>query len=445
MRSVTQPADLGVVDAVTLLRARQLSARELAEACLARIRERDGQHSHEGDPGSINAWVRVYEDDALAAADAADVQLARDEAPLLCGVPIGLKDLYAVAGKPLTASSSLLDETPERSCDVWSRLDAAGMVLLGHLHTHEFAAGGTTDQVGNPLALDRSAGGSSGGSAAALAARMTPAATGTDTAGSLRIPSAMCGTAAVKPTRGLVPIRGIVPLASTLDHAGPMARSVADCEPLLAAMAGVEPPRERRPLRRVAVSPRVAAVDLDPDVADGFEAALAALDVVSVPPPEVDFDLGLSFLDLVCAEMLGWHRRFDDRRDEYRPSIRGFLEYGENRKLTGEEYASLQERRIADAARWLDWFAEHELDALVEPTVPIVAHTRGTGYDEPFTDGAEISLTYYWNWTGFPVVALPSGVGARSGLPTSVSLVGGPGTDWDLLAAGAGLEAALGI
>jgi aspartyl-tRNA(Asn)/glutamyl-tRNA(Gln) amidotransferase subunit A len=360
-------------------------------------------------------------------------------------VPIGLKDLYAVAGKPLTASSSLLDETPERSCDVWSRLDAAGMVLLGHLHTHEFAAGGTTDQVGNPLALDRSAGGSSGGSAAALAARMTPAATGTDTAGSLRIPSAMCGTAAVKPTRGLVPIRGIVPLASTLDHAGPMARSVADCEPLLAAMAGVEPPRERRPLRRVAVSPRVAAVDLDPDVADGFEAALAALDVVSVPPPEVDFDLGLSFLDLVCAEMLGWHRRFDDRRDEYRPSIRGFLEYGENRKLTGEEYASLQERRIADAARWLDWFAEHELDALVEPTVPIVAHTRGTGYDEPFTDGAEISLTYYWNWTGFPVVALPSGVGARSGLPTSVSLVGGPGADWDLLAAGAGLEAALGI
>jgi aspartyl-tRNA(Asn)/glutamyl-tRNA(Gln) amidotransferase subunit A len=444
MRSVTQPADLGVVDAVTLLRARQLSARELAEACLARIRERDGQHSHEGDPGSINAWVRVYEDDALAAADAADVQLARDEAPLLCGVPIGLKDLYAVAGKPLTASSSLLDETPERSCDVWSRLDAAGMVLLGHLHTHEFAAGGTTDQVGNPLALDRSAGGSSGGSAAALAARMTPAATGTDTAGSLRIPSAMCGTAAVKPTRGLVPIRGIVPLASTLDHAGPMARSVADCEPLLAAMAGVEPPRERRPLRRVAVSPRVAAVDLDPDVADGFEAALAALDVVSVPPPEVDFDLGLSFLDLVCAEMLGWHRRFDDRRDEYRPSIRGFLEYGENRKLTGEEYASLQERRIADAARWLDWFAEHELDALVEPTVPIVAHTRGTGYDEPFTDGAEISLTYYWNWTGFPVVALPAGVGRRSGLPVSVSLIGRPFADWDLLAAGAALQAKLG-
>ena len=386
--------------------------------------------------------MRVYEEDALEAADRADARLARGESSPLCGVPIGLKDLYAVAGKPLTASSRLLDETPARSCDAWARLCEAGMVLLGHLHTHEFAAGGTTDQVGNPWALDRSAGGSSGGSAAALAARMTPAATGTDTAGSLRIPSAMCGTSAVKPTRGLVPIRGLVPLASTFDHAGPMARSVLDCEPLLAAMAGVTPPRERRPLRRVAVSPRVG--ELDPDVADGFDAALGALDVVTVPPPEVELDLGLTFLDLVCTEMLVWHRRFDARRGEYRPSIRGFLEYAENRRLTAEEYVAGQERRTEDTARWLDWFAEHEIDALIEPTVPIVARPRGHGYDEAFTDVAEISLTHYWNWTGFPVVALPSGVGSRSGLPTSVSLIGPPNADWQLLAAGAALQAELG-
>ena len=425
-----------------LLQQRALSARELALACLARIRERDGVHSHEGDPSSINAWVRVYEDDALEAADRADERLAQGDAGPLCGVPIGLKDLYAVAGKPVTASSRLLDETPERSSDVWARLSAAGMVLLGHLHTHEFAAGGTTDQVGNPRALDRSAGGSSGGSAAALTARMTPAATGTDTAGSLRIPSAMCGTAAVKPTRGLVPIRGIVPLAPTLDHAGPMARSVLDCEPLLAAMAGVAPPRERRALRRVAVSPRVG--DLDPDVAEGFEAALGVLDVVSAPPPDVDLDLGLALLDLVCAEMLVWHERFDDRRGEYRPSIRGFLEYGESRRLSARDYVAIQERRTEDTARWLDWLAEHEIDALVEPTVPIVAKPRGHGYDEAFTDVAEISLTQYWNWSGFPVVALPSGTGRRSGLPTSVSLIGPPHADWDLLAAGASLQTALG-
>ena len=152
-------------------------------------------HSHEGDPASINAWVRVYEEDAVAAAARADELLAAGgELPPLLGVPLGLKDLYGVAGKPVTASSSLLADVPAEDCDVWRRLQAAGMVLLGHLHTHEFAAGGTTDQVGNPWDRARSAGGSSGGSAAALAARMVPAATGTDTAGSLRIPSACCGT-----------------------------------------------------------------------------------------------------------------------------------------------------------------------------------------------------------------------------------------------------------
>jgi Asp-tRNA(Asn)/Glu-tRNA(Gln) amidotransferase A subunit family amidase len=142
--------------------------------------------------------------------------------------------------------------------------------------------------------------------------------------------------------------------------------------------------------------------------------------------------------------MLVYHRRFDGRRDEYRPSIRGFLEYGENRRLTGEEYVELQEGRLRGRDAWLDWFAEHDVDAIVEPTVPIVAHARGTGYDEAFTDFAEISLTHQWNWTGFPVVALPSGLGARSGLPASVSLVGPPGSDWDLLAAGAALQAELG-
>ena len=177
------PADLGVIDAAAALARRELSSRELTEACLDRIAERDGTHSHDGDPTSINAWVRVYEDDARVAAAAADERLARGDAPLLCGVPVGLKDLYAVAGKPLTASSTVLADVPERDCDVWARLRAEGMVLLGHLHTHEFACGGTTDQVGNPWALERSAGGSSGGSSAALASKQVAAATGTDTAG----------------------------------------------------------------------------------------------------------------------------------------------------------------------------------------------------------------------------------------------------------------------
>ena len=446
---MTDPADLGVLEAGSLLQRGGLSSRELVDACLDRIRDRDGVRSRDGDKASINAWVRVYEDDARAAADRADARLAAGDASPLCGVPIGLKDLYAVAGKPLTASSLVLGDVPERSSDAWARLEAAGMVLLGHLHTHEFAAGGTTDQVGNPWALERSAGGSSGGSAAALAARMTPAATGTDTAGSLRIPSAFCGTSTLKPTRGLVSIRGIVPLGWTFDHPGPMARSVEDCEPLLSALAGARSPAERAPLRRVAVSPRLGLVELDADVADGFDAALDACrsvgaELVERPPPGVELDLGLTFLDLVCTEMLAYHRRFDDRRDLYRPSIRGFLEYAEQRALPAEEYVAAQERRAEATATWLDWFALNRIDALIEPTVPLVARLRGAGYDEAFTDVDEISLTHYWDWTGFPVAAFPSGVGRRSGLPVGVSLVGPAGSDWDVLAAGVTLQARLG-
>jgi aspartyl-tRNA(Asn)/glutamyl-tRNA(Gln) amidotransferase subunit A len=443
-RSVSNPAELGVLQAAAALAARTVSSRELVEACLARIRERDGTHSHDGDSDSINAWVRVYEEDALEAAARADERLARGEARPLCGIPIGLKDLYAVAGKPLTASSRVLDEVPDRDCDAWASLSAAGMVLLGHLHTHEFACGGTTDQVGNPWSLERSAGGSSGGSSAALASNQVPAATGTDTAGSLRIPSAECGTSTIKPTRGLLSLRGIVPLAPTFDHPGPMTRAVRDCEPVLAALAGVEPPRNRRPLRRYAVSPRIA--DLDPDVADGFERVLAALaaDRVEPPPPSARLDVLTEYFDLVLTEMLVYHRRFDDRRGEYRPAIRARLEYAEQRAMTAEEYVAGQVGRTVDTAGWCDWLAEHRIDAIVEPTVPIVAPVRGSGYDETFADLDDLSLTYYWDWTGFPVVALPSGVGRRSGLPVSVSLIGRPGAEWDLLAAGAALQDELG-
>jgi aspartyl-tRNA(Asn)/glutamyl-tRNA(Gln) amidotransferase subunit A len=248
----------------------------------------------------------------------------------------------------------------------------------------------------------------------------------------------MCGTATIKPTRGLVSIRGIVPLAPTFDHAGPMTRTLPDCEPLLAAMAGATPPPERRELRRVVVSPRIA--ELEPDVAANFDRALAALPLVSVPAPVVDLDIGAAAGALICTEMLVWHRRFDDRRELYRNSIRGFLEFGEARALTGAEYAELQQRRIDDAAVVADWFTEHRLDAIVEPTVPLVARLRGHGYDKAFTDVAEISLTQYWNWVGFPVAAFPSGRGPATGLPTGVSLIGPPGCEWELLAWGAELE-----
>jgi aspartyl-tRNA(Asn)/glutamyl-tRNA(Gln) amidotransferase subunit A len=318
------------------------------------------------------------------------------------------------------------------------------MVLLGHVHTHEFACGGTTDQVGNPWALERSAGGSGGGSSAALASGQVAAATGTDTAGSLRIPSAECGTSTIKPTRGLVSMRGIVPLAWTFDHPGPMTRTVVDSELLLEGMSGLAAPASRRPLRRYAVSPRVSV--LEPDVADGFDRALAALpgERVEPPLPTARLDVLVDFFDLVLTEMLVYHRRFDDRRDAYRPSNRGRLEHAERRAMTAEEYIALQVGRADDTNAWCDWLAAHRIDAIVEPTIPIVAPLRGSGYDEVFGDVEDLSLTHYWDWTGFPVVSLPSGVGSHSGLPVSVSIIGAPGADWDLLAWGAELQAELG-
>jgi aspartyl-tRNA(Asn)/glutamyl-tRNA(Gln) amidotransferase subunit A len=323
-----------------------------------------------------------------------------------------------------------------------ARLREAGAILIGKTHTHEFAYAGVTPTTRNPWDVERIPGGSSGGSAAALAARMTPAATGTDTAGSLRIPSALCGTSTIKPTRGLVSLRGVFPLGTTLDHAGPMARTVADCAPLLDALAGRLPAGRGEPLRRVVVSPRIS--DLDPDVAESFELVLGLLPLAAVAAPAAPLSIGTDLIDVLTAEMLAAHRRFADRRERYRASTRGFLEHGERRALTAEEYAAAQQRRVAITEAWTDWFADERVDAIVEPTVPIVARTRGRGYDEAFTDVAEISLTHYWDWTGFPVVSLPSGVGRRSGLPAGVSLIGPPGSDRDLLDAGAALEAQLG-
>jgi len=457
-------AQLGVVEAARALRARELSSRELVESCLTAIEERNGgEPTFDGAPDAVNAFARVYADEARAQADEADARLAREggDAPPLCGVPIALKDLYSAAGHPVTASSRVRADAPpaERDSVAWARLRAAGMVLIGHTHTHEFAAGGTTDQVGNPWALDRTAGGSSGGSGAALAAGMVPAATGTDTCGSLRIPAALCGISALKPTHGRVPLGGILPLAVTLDHAGPMARSIADCAVLLDAMAagGAEvtplmpPPvpmgelattarQGPRPLEgvRIAVTPRVQTVDLEPDVADGYEAAREAIAGLGATIVEVDDAGWLPGQDLntiLLAEMIAHHVPYADRRDLYRPSIRELLELGGD-GIPSEVYLAAQERRAEHTAAWEAWFARHEVDALLEPSSPIVAQARGTGYDPGHLGGDGdplIALTATWDLTGFPVAALPSGLGERTGMPVGMSLVGPRGGEAPLV------------
>jgi aspartyl-tRNA(Asn)/glutamyl-tRNA(Gln) amidotransferase subunit A len=340
----------------------------------------------------------------------------------MCGVPLALKDLYAVAGLPLTASSRVLeDNVAEADSAVWRRLRDQGMVLLGHTHTHEFAAGGTTDQVGNPRALERVVGGSSGGSAAALAAGMAPAAVGTDTCGSLRIPSVCCGTSTIKPTHGRLPLDGVIPLAPSLDHAGPMARSVADCSALLTAMALVPPdslPHAARPGPRpldgvrIAVSDRPAGMELEPPVADAFDRALSACrrlgaDLIEEPTPaKLDWDdLGL----ILLGEMWTYHAQFGSRQTLYRPAIAELVETASG--LTdAQNYIRATWRRAALTEAWHEWLDIHRLDLVIEPTLPITPPFRGAGYDRGHAGGPGdpmIALTALWDMTGMPVASVP--------------------------------------
>jgi aspartyl-tRNA(Asn)/glutamyl-tRNA(Gln) amidotransferase subunit A len=452
--SATDPADLGLLEATALLRSRAISAVELLEACQARIAARNGgAPTFDGAPDAVNAWARLYPELANELARAADERLDRDgnAAPRVCGIPLALKDLFAVGGKGLTASSRVLERSVAATdSTVWRRLRGHGMVLAGHSHTHEFAAGGTTDQVGNPWALDRTAGGSSGGSAAALAARMVPAAVGTDTAGSLRIPAALSGVSSIKPTYGRVPDDGCIPLSPTLDHPGPMARSVADASALLVALA-TEPGGETdaliarlplaarggpRPLEgmRVAVTGRPEAADAEADVLDGLEAARAAAERLGARIVELEAPPDVAPQDAVTIlfhEVWPYHSAQVDRRDRYRPSIREFVDLAEE-VHDPAAYEGAQVRRAAMTERWRAWFVDHDLDLLLEPTVPMTAFERGHGYDSGNLGGEGdplIVFTSTWNFAGFPVVALPAGLGSRSGLPVGVSLIGLPDSE----------------
>jgi aspartyl-tRNA(Asn)/glutamyl-tRNA(Gln) amidotransferase subunit A len=467
----THPADLDVLGAASQLRSGALSAVELLDACLERVDARNGGPPEaDGHPASVNAWARIYEERAYRQARLADRRLAKEggEAPLLCGVPMGLKDLFAVEGLPLTASSRVLDgNVAGSSSAAWRALESDGVILVGHTHTHEFAAGGSTDQVGNPWAPDRSAGGSSGGSAAALAAGMVPAALGTDTAGSLRIPAALCGISAFKPTLGGVPLDGVIPLAGSLDHAGPMARSLAGCAAVLAALMGaprratpwtplsasgpalpLQASSAARPLsgRRIAVTGRSTRPGIDDDVLEGFERARLACEqlgatIIDLPAPAA-LD-GADFDTILLAEARSYHRRHAGLADRYRDSTRAFLDPKAPR-IYADDYIAAQGRRARVTGLWQEWFQLHGIDAVLEPTTACTASRRGHGYDLDQAVGDEDPMTLFtalWNVTGFPVAALPAGLGSRSGLPVGVSVIASRGREDLALEVGLALQA----
>jgi aspartyl-tRNA(Asn)/glutamyl-tRNA(Gln) amidotransferase subunit A len=472
------PADLGVLECASLLQARLLSPNELLAACRERIAKRNGgPPTFDGGPDVVNAWIRLYDDTASAAASAATRRLSRASvkragraAPLLCGIPLGLKDLYAVAGKPLTASSHVLDgNVAPGDSTVWERLRFAGMVLLGHTHTHEFAAGASTDQVGNPWDVTRTPAGSSGGSAAALSARMIPAATGTDTGGSLRMPSAVCGTSTIKPTIGRVSTHGVVPLGFTLDHAGPMARSIADVSLLLSYMAGPDPhdpatlafpapdglyaTRPRRGARPLAglrlgvPRARIDAAGLEAGVAARFDAVLAecralGAELVDVSLPAAADGATTSLLEIEVPEFLLYHQQFAARITRYRPALQAFFAASAT-PVPAVGYLAAQRARLQLVEELNALYAAQRLDALIEPTTPIVAPARNHGEGNLLlTAGLKVaSLTALWDLTGMPVVAIPAGLTPDSNLPCGVSLIGCAGEEPTLLQTAIDLQA----
>lgn len=461
-----EPLDLGLAETGRRLRDGSLTALALAESFLARVEERNGgAPSFDGAPDAINAWSHLDPGATLAHAREADVRLAGGDPSPLCGIPVAVKDLYAVAGQPLTASSRVrAGLVAESDSAAWAALREAGAVYAGHTHTHEFAAGGTTDQVGNPWNLAHSAGGSSGGSGAAVAAGMVQVALGTDTAGSLRIPAALTGVSSFKPSFGRVPLSGVIPLAVTLDHGGPIARTLEDCAVLVPVLTGA--PRAADPwgvgsrpalaaprtasLRgaRLAVTDRAMTTVVDPDVVEGYTRAREAAEalgavIVELPAPgdlpKADYDT------ILIAEAHAHHARYAADAGKYRGSTREFVEPGAA-PIPADMYLAAQERRVAVTAAWQRWFSEHDIAAVLEPTSATTAPVRGPGYDAGRPVGGTDPLTVFtatWNVTGFPVAALPAGLGSRTRLPVGVSVVGAAGRDDLALALGIALQSRL--
>ena len=359
------------------------------------------------------------------------VWLARPER--VTGIAVAVKDLLDTTGLVTTYGSAIFAEhVPERSAEAVRRLEAAGYGVAGKTNLHEFAYGISSQNphygtVPNPRAPGRLAGGSSGGSAAAIAAGEVELALGTDSGGSIRIPAAWCGIVGFKPTFDLVPTEGCFPLAPSYDHVGPMASSVGGCVELLQALAPEFTPTRLESLEEVEVG--VAWLDrADPLVRARVERA------VSHFPRRRPVELPLverSENALFKREVADVHRGlFPERADEYGENVRWKLE--RCLEVTDAEVAAAQRVRDDYRARCEELL--DGLDLLVTPTVPLVAPPADS--DEHDLRPRTTLLTYPFNVLGRPVLALPCGP-AEDGLPASVQLVGRHGDDHRVLAAGA--------
>ena len=435
------PADLTLVELLPLLASRQLSARELLQSCLQRVDRYEP---------AVQAFVALTPELARAAADRADADRAAGRpVGALAGVPVALKDLFLTRGVPTTASSRVLaGHDPGTDAAVWERLRDAGAGLLGKTTLQEFAYGTGSHPSRNPWDVTRTPGGSSGGSGAALAARMVPAATGSDTGGSLRIPAAVCGVCSLRPAHGRVSAYGALPLAHSLDAVGPMARRMRDVALLLRLLAGHDardPHSRDEPVPdypESALAPRRVGVptrffwDVDASVATVCRAALDRLgaELVEVDPPADTEELlqvpGV-YGHTMGPEALAHHAPWlADREQLYGDPIRE--RFAQARRTTPEQYAQAQRDRARMRQQWRGLFAEHRLDALAHPTVP----------EPPAVlpgPGPSIALAKAWPVLGWPALSVPVGRDER-GLPVGLQLAALPEQEGALVGHGIALD-----
>ena len=348
------------------------------------------------------------------------------------GTPVAVKDLFDTAGLTTTYGSAIFaDHVPTRTAAAVERLEAAGYAIAGKTNLHEFAFGVSSQNetfgtVPNPRYPGRLAGGSSGGSAAAVAAGDVDVALGSDSGGSIRIPAAWCGVVGFKPTYGLVPTEGCFPLAPTYDHAGPIAATVAGCIDLMRALAPEFAPVRCETLAEVRVG--VAWLeDADPLVRSRVEAAATHFprrSAIELPlPPRDEYALFM-------REVADVHRAiYPDNADAYGASVRWKLE--RCFEVTGAEAERAAILREEYRARCTEALAD--VDILVTPTVELVAPPADA--DERVLRRRATRLTYPFDSLGFPALALPCGP-AEDGLAASVQLVGHPGDDARVLAVG---------
>jgi aspartyl-tRNA(Asn)/glutamyl-tRNA(Gln) amidotransferase subunit A len=388
----------------------------------------------------LNAFIQVMDDEALAQARELDRELAGgvDRGPLH-GVPVTIKDLLDIRGMATTAASRVREgHLARRDCPAVAHLRRAGAIFLAKTNLHEFAFGTTNEDsafgaVRNPYDPDRSPGGSSGGSAAALAAGIGLATIGTDTGGSIRIPAAACGVVGLKPTLGEVSTDGVVPLSRTMDHVGPLTTSVSDAALLYRALLGgtADIPSPPVPISTVRLAlPRQYFCDLlDDEVRLAFEGAVERLRTAGVRVGEVAIhhatDIAAVYLHIVLSDAAAYHARtLETMPDRYTSPVRMRLEMG--RYVMAEDYVrALAGREVL--TREVD-AALGRCDALILPTLPIPAPPIGAstvdvgGRAEPVRN-LMLRLTQLFDVTGHPAISLPCGR-TRSGLPCGLQLVG---------------------